>query len=166
MKTVKELYIFRHAEKDLTSSGDPGLSIKGSRQALNIAKSIEQKTLPRPDKLWVSPKKRAIETFDPLTDITLLTLTIDSDLDQRSHLENTKEFSTRVRNFINKKIIPSNDSIIFICTHSDWVESLGWVAPLSKSIDFNELILASAQFLHFHCDTNDIWTYIYRGNLD
>jgi phosphohistidine phosphatase SixA len=166
MKTVKELYIFRHAEKDISSDGDPTLSIRGARQAENIAKSVEQKTLPHPDKLWVSPKRRAKETFEPLHKMTDLILNVDSDLDQRMYRENSKEFASRVRQFTENKIKHSSDHTIFICTHSDWVEVLSWVAPIKNQIDFSELVLPSAYYLHFHSENDGSWQYISRGGFD
>lgn len=166
MKTVKELYIFRHAEKDLSASGDPALSLRGTRQAENIAKSIELKSMPHPDKLWVSPKRRAKETFEPLHKMTGLILNIDTELDQRKYQETSKEFANRIRNFVEQKIMSSTEKSIFICTHSDWIEALGWVAPLKESIDFNELILASAHYLHFHCKIDGSWIFHSRGGFD
>jgi phosphohistidine phosphatase SixA len=166
MKTVKELYIFRHAEKDISSDADPALSIRGSRQAENIAKSVEQKTLPHPDKLWVSPKRRAQETFEPLHKMTNLILNIDPDLDQRMYRENAKEFASRIRQVTENKIRHSSEHTIFICTHSDWIETLGWVAPIKNPIDINELVLPSAHFLHFHCEKDGIWSYISRNGFD
>jgi phosphohistidine phosphatase SixA len=166
MKTVKELYIFRHAEKDISLDGDPSLSIRGFRQAENIAKSIEQKTLPHPDRLYVSPKRRAKETFEPLQKMTDLILNINPDLDQRMYRENPKEFASRIRYFLENKISPSKDHTIYICTHSDWIEALGWIAPIKNPIDFNELVLPSAYYLHFHYEHDGNWNYISRGGFD
>lgn len=166
MKTVKELYFFRHAEKEISFDADPGLSIRGSRQAESIANAIEQKTLLHPDKLWVSPKRRAKETFEPTQKITQHILNINPDLDQRMYSENSKEFAYRVRQFTEKKINPCKEHSLYICTHSDWIETLGSVAPIKNPIDFNELILPSAYYLHFHCDTDGIWTYISRGGFE
>jgi broad specificity phosphatase PhoE len=166
MKTAKELYIFRHAEKDLSASGDPALSHRGTHQAENLAKSIELKTMPHPDKLWVSPRQRAKETFEPLHKMTGLILNIDADLDQRKYQETSKEFAGRIRNFTEDKLFACSEKTIYICTHSDWIESLGWVAPLKDSIDFNELILPSAHYLHFRYEKDGTWSFHSRGGFD
>lgn len=166
MKSAKEIFVFRHAEKDYSAEADPPLSIRGLKQAEKLAKAVEEGQIPRPQKLWSSPKRRALQSFLPLSELLGLEITVDPMLDQRIYSESGRDFGQRVRSFIDQKLTLQNEFPLFICTHSDWIENLGWAAPLKGNLNIGQLILTSGHYLKFELDDKGLWRYLSRGGFD
>jgi len=66
-----QLVLVRHGEPAWTEGGlnrdDPRLTFRGRQQALLVAAQLAEQTF---DHVWVSPKRRAIETAKPYLDLT------------------------------------------------------------------------------------------------
>lgn len=161
-----EIFIFRHADKDFSSEGDPGLSLKGHNQAQKILKAVEEKKLPKPNALWVSPKRRAQETFEPLAESLQTPLKIYPQLDQRLYEESPKDFINRIRGFIKNTISKDKNSILFLCTHSDWIESIEIAGPLNQNLDFHTLLMPSAHYLQFTKNEDDTWDFLNKSGFN
>lgn len=122
-----KIYLFRHGEKVLAFHQNPELSPAGTAQALSLVEKVQSSELPRPTQLWASPKLRAQQSFLPLAarlDLPLQTL---SELDERTHDENREHFRRRIQEVLNT--FSAQDGVLFICTHSDWIEEALTLLP-------------------------------------
>lgn len=161
-----EIFIFRHADKEFSSTGDPGLSVKGHKQAQAIAKNVEDKRITTPTELWCSPKVRAIETFEPTSQVTQLEIKIFPELDQRLYEESSKQFVHRIRSFIESHIKFSQKACLYLCTHSDWIEGVDFAAPLHTQLDFHTLMMPSANYLQFKIENDGKWKFIKKSGFE
>lgn len=112
----KRLLIIRHAHRDkpFGSSFDNGLSLKGIKQAEELRDRFEEKLTDRNPDFISSPKKRCIETVQPLCDALGKKLEVSALLDEGENLE------ARVRQFCDvwKKRGPLHT---VVCSHGDWI---------------------------------------------
>ncbi len=165
-----ELLIFRHADKEYSFDADPGLSQKGQTQAEKLKQLLTEKIIPMPTQLWVSPKRRALETFYPLAQVLNLELKIFPELDQRTHEESGREFILRIKKIIEQINYMSQDANIqeapclYICTHSDWIEELQSCDPLLSSIDYHNFLMPSGSFIQFQFNSEKKWHFITKRN--
>lgn len=112
------LILFRHAERESSGIEDPGLSSRGQKQAQDLVEL--SKKLGAPNKIWVSPKKRAQESFRPLSLAQNLPLQIEKNLNERTPQESSLDFRKRVEHFLSQLSV--EQGCIYICTHLDWIE--------------------------------------------
>ena len=91
-----KIYLFRHAEKASPFHPNPGLSEQGEQQAVRLLERVHSAELPRPTELWVSPKKRARQSFQPLADGLQLSLQVIDDLDEKHTGEDRSDFRERI----------------------------------------------------------------------
>lgn len=112
--------MFRHADRENSSSPNPPLSKKGHLQAAQLVEDIDLMLLPRPGKLLSSPKLRAQQTFQPIQDQLGVEIQIQGDLDERHSRESSEAFRRRVRRFLEN--LESQAGIIYFVTHLDWIE--------------------------------------------
>lgn len=135
-----KIFIFRHAQKSMDFSGDPDLNSQGHAQAQELAKKVLSGELPRPTALWVSPKKRAQNTFRPLSEELQVPLQIKSELLEQQGHENTSGFRHRLQDVLNKAM-DSGEEVLFLCSHYD------------VTVEFMSLIDADkdlSMFTHWH----------------
>lgn len=160
-----KLILFRHAHKGFTPFDDPELSMQGFEQSARLIELIKQKVLPEPSALWVSPKRRASQTFYPLSKEFGLKLEVQSDLDQHSPLENGSDFRKRIQNFINKMDADnSSEKNIFLCTHYDWIEEAMTLINCDKDLNSFEFSHWSpTQFVIFDLQSG-LWKFAGKGS--
>lgn len=160
-----KLILFRHAHKGFTPFDDPELSLQGFEQSARLVELIKQQLLPEPGSLLVSPKRRASQTFYPLSKQYNLKLDIQADLDQHSPLENAAEFRNRVQNFIHKMDAQSSSqNNIFVCTHYDWIEEAMTLINCDKDLNSFEFSHWSpTQFVIFELQ-NKLWKFVGKGS--
>ena len=114
-----KLALFRHAEKENISS-NPALSPRGLKQSEFLKTLIEKNELPLPQYLWSSPKIRAVQTFQKLSENKSLEIDVMQELEERSSQESSNMFSKRVKNFLQRS--SQINGTVFLCTHYDWIE--------------------------------------------
>lgn len=112
--------MFRHAERENSGSSNPPLSERGLRQALKLVEEIDLNLLPRPSKLFSSPKLRSHQTFQQIQSKLGVPIQIQTDLDERHNFESHELFSKRVRRFLMQ--IENETGTVFFVTHLDWLE--------------------------------------------
>lgn len=164
---IQEFVIFRHAHK-ADWSADPELSPDGHRQAQLIAKLVRSNILPTPDLLLCSPKKRSEQTFTPMRDDLNIPLIIDPALDERGNAEKGRLFENRVKRVIEVELPARPQSCVFLCTHLDWLEIFGWMAPIDTDITAEVIHMPPANFYHIgiSTDPNALWRLIRKGKVD
>lgn len=115
----KTLVIIRHAHRIRKNEGraDNGLSRKGVRQAKAAADFFLSRFGLIQTMLLSSPKKRCIETLEPLSKKLALKITPSDLLLENS---NPKALSAQTQEFCRwwKKKAPNH---LVICTHGDWI---------------------------------------------
>ncbi len=119
----KTLIIIRHAHRD-TSKGtaqNNGLSERGRRQVRHLFDFyFEQFPDFEKPKLLSSPKKRCLETLDPLARKLERKLHGEALLDERKPSETLTQFKQRIRQF--KKVwLKSSEELTLVCGHGDWI---------------------------------------------
>lgn len=114
------ILMFRHAERENSGSTNPPLSIRGLQQAERLVREIDLTHLPRPTKLFTSPKLRAQQTFQQIQDKLGATLHVHPDLDERHNFESAMLFSRRIQNFLTS--LEYQHGVVYFVTHLDWIE--------------------------------------------
>lgn len=115
-----DLILLRHAEKEFFG-GDPFLSDRGREQARRLpiewgAPAVASVSL------ISSPKRRALETLQPLAEAWGRNVVVDAALDERRPGESGADFSTRVRRSIESFEAAPPGELLVLCSHLDWIE--------------------------------------------
>ncbi len=126
------IYLFRHAERDSFGATDPSLSSRGQLQAEKILSMIRSNEMDRPDRLWVSPRKRSQQTFSFLSQHLTLEASIIPALDERQNSESAYGFNQRVRRVISD--VASIHGTTFVCSHLDWIEEALPIIPCTEEL--------------------------------
>lgn len=158
--------LFRHAHKGILPYDDPELSIQGFEQAVRISTLIKRQSLPLPTHLFVSPKIRTSQTFYPTSKEFNLKIELQPDLDQQSSRENRLDFKKRVQHFLQQtQFSEQADSVIFACTHYDWIEQSMTLINCDKDLNsFEFLHWSPAGHIVFEIQSNK-WILINKGNV-
>lgn len=138
---------FRHGERLLGQGPDPGLSAAGIKQAEALSSAVEKGRLPKPDSLWVSPKKRTLETFAPLATNLGIEIEIIGDLDERMVKENPQLFRQRVIGVLQR--LEKLKKNIFICTHLDWLEEVVTAIADEGNLHLTSIHWSTASYVSF-----------------
>ncbi|MEY4615968.1 MAG: hypothetical protein RJB66_928 [Pseudomonadota bacterium] len=156
--TLKEFVIFRHAQKG-SWSNDPELSQEGHAQAKQLVNLVHQQIIPPPDILFCSPKKRSEQTFIPLRDEFRIPLEVDPNLDERGASERGLAFEGRIKNFLDVQLPQRPHTCVYLCTHLDWMEIFGSIAPIDVDITNDVIHMPPAYFYHFSlvADPSGLW---------
>ncbi len=118
----KTFVLVRHAHRD-TDSGrekDNGLSAKGRDQAKEFRDAMLEMALDQPAVFLSSPKKRCVETLEPLAKKMGSPVEIDKLLDEQSHGESYSGLERRIDLFIawvQRASVP----LIIASSHGDWI---------------------------------------------
>ncbi len=157
--------LFRHAHKGIMPFEDPELSSKGLEQSVRIPELIKNKTLPKPDQLWISPKKRTSQSFYPCSKEFSITMKVQPDLDQRLSEESGLEFRKRVQSLINEiSSQHQTNTTVFACTHYDWIEEAMTLISCDRDLtSFEFSHWAPTQFIAFDVQ-NDVWKFLAKGD--
>lgn len=168
-----KVVIFRHATRSPSSLGDPSLNEEGKKQAQLIASSVfPSGSLPLPTQIISSPKRRAMETFLPLSYSAHLPLTVNQGLDERGHHESLKTFTLRIKHFLSQletldqSSLPSSPpSCIYVCSHLDWIEEFLMLIPSDLSDTELSSPWSPATFKSFKI-VDSIWSLIDSGVIE
>lgn len=127
MSSLRTVFLFRHADKEMSSGSNPPLSRTGFEQALRLKSLCLQKTLPTPQRIWVSPKIRTLQSMEPAAEIQSVTCEVLTDLSERLRTESATDFGNRIRKVL--KEATAGKGPLFICTHYDWCEEAYALIP-------------------------------------
>ena len=131
----KILVLVRHAHRDTTvKQADNGLSDKGQKQALRINEELAAKFAGEKACFLSSPKRRCIETLEPLAEEFGKKVKVDPLLDEEGPDETSSEFIARIKSFLDwwKNKAPK---LTIACSHGDWLpEATGLLT--GKEADF------------------------------
>lgn len=171
------LVLFRHGHKAHFPLENPPLSEAGFEQAHKIAQKIKANILPRPVKIWVSPKQRTTDTMSEVLNMFHPQIETLSELNTRQNSQTLQNYRDQVLTFIEKintlaykEINASNPSLVatpefvhFACTHYDWLEEAMTLIPCTKSLTTYEFSSwAPAQYLIFKIKDHQ-WELLQKG---
>ena len=164
--TLKEFVVFRHAQKS-SWIADPDLSEEGHQQAQLLVDLVRLKMLPTPDLLLCSPKKRSQQTFLPLHQELQIPIEIDPILDERGNAEKGLHFENRIKNYLDLTLPQKPHNCVFICTHLDWMEIFGLMAPIDVDITSEVIHMPPAFYYHFSlvADPQGLWKLIRKSKV-
>ncbi len=123
MKSEQFLILVRHAHRETTLAQlDNGLSEKGLSQVESLKAYFKKR--------WVdeglsgfrflsSPKKRCLETIQPIAETVNQTVDTDPLLLEHGAGERYSDLSNRIENFL-KDFFAHGQSVV-ACTHGDWI---------------------------------------------
>jgi broad specificity phosphatase PhoE len=160
--------LFRHAERENSAAANPPLSARGWLQAEKILEKINRGELLRPTRLLSSPKGRAQQTLQKAADFLDLEVQATSDLDERQSSEILAHFQARIRRFFHsvEKIGKSNPgSVIYCCTHLDWIEEALPMLPSTMDFSRDETVWSPAQYLVFEIH-DELWNIEKSGRIE
>jgi broad specificity phosphatase PhoE len=166
MLPPSELFIFRHGEKQFSMSQNPALTERGQKQAQNLAKAVKEQFMPLPKILLSSPKRRAVLTFTPLSDLSS-NLNISDLLNEQKHSESSIDFDQRIKQLIQELTKNTvTHSVVYAVTHSDVIEKIINFAPYLNEISEpprHLISLGSCYYIHFEIDKNGFWIFKAHG---
>jgi 8-oxo-dGTP diphosphatase len=112
---VKTLVLVRHAHRDTSDrEKDNGLTEKGRRQAKAVRRFFKERFGKETPLLVSSPKKRCLETLEPLAERRGLRIRVDEHLLEGSRLsERTAAFAAWWRE--------RAPALVVACSHGDWI---------------------------------------------
>lgn len=114
------IVFIRHAHRDTaTRSEDNGIDEKGRSQVEELLKAFQLRKLPASQEFWSSPKKRCLETLEPLAQLNGAKIKIMNELDEQTNQESGKDFRERVSNFVHS--LKEKSGVIYLCSHGDWL---------------------------------------------
>jgi broad specificity phosphatase PhoE len=156
-----KFYLFRHAQKAMDFSGDPDLTPEGHAQASKLLDKVLKKEMAAPTELWVSPKKRTQSTFRPLSKHLGLELQGQESLYEQMSDENITQFRARIQRLVESLPQKKNDSVIYACTHYDWVVESMMIIPSDKDLNTSEFShWGPCQYIHFNVTPDGIFEFV------
>jgi broad specificity phosphatase PhoE len=163
-----KVVLLRHGTRASQDFGDSPLSPVGHKQAEDLAERVQSLSdLPRPTLLLCSPKRRARETLQPLSDSAQLgmelALTIDARIDERHQAETGREFESRLKEVLDEVSNKSEDCI-YICSHLDWLELAMVLIPSNMSELEKALSWSTAEYRIFKVE-HGLWNFKLRGSI-
>ena len=134
----KTIVLIRHAHRDnALRVRDNGLSDKGLEQARWLKKYF-CKRFEKPSAVWLvsSPKKRCIETLEPIAAEGGWKIDAHPDLHGQALGESQPKFEARPPRFLNEwKASPQELTVV--CSHGDWLpDAVQYL--LGASVDFKK----------------------------
>src|SRR4051812_45130684 len=132
---MMKFVLFRHASKGIMPFDDPELTPQGFQQSLHIVDLIKTGLLPTPTALFVSPKRRASQTFYPISKEYALPIQIKPELDLRLPEESSAQFQERITNFLKKIEQINSAEVIYACSHMDWIEESISIIECDKNLN-------------------------------
>ncbi len=156
--------LFRHGEKESSSSPDPGLSYRGLRQAQILEELVMEEKMPKPSLILSSPKIRAQQTVLPLSMRLQLPLRISEDLLERQFSESAVNFRLRVQSFIQS--LEKQNGVIYAVAHFDWIEEfLDFFGKTDETFNKNQYhSWRQGQFMDLEVNSG-VWTLKFFGQL-
>jgi broad specificity phosphatase PhoE len=164
-----KVILIRHGEKSNISSDHSKnyLSPNGQKQALSLAKQVENQILPNPTHLLSSEFERTSETLKPLSDLFHLNIIKKREFDLQDYNETSRTFRDRVTRGLSYLTTFPADSVVYVCSHQDWLqEALTIISSTDSSVlKFNSW--PTTRYLLFQVPSNQIteWTLIKEGRI-
>lgn len=157
------ILIFRHAERENSGASNPPLSSRGLKQAEKLAELIATDKLPKPTKLWASPRLRSQQTLAPAQNNFAVEMQIQKDLDERQSSETVEQFQKRIKKFI--QTCESQSGVIYICSHLDWLEEACYLIPSETDL-MQEKYQAWSPCSYMDFEVQDgLWTLFEFGSV-
>lgn len=157
------VYLFRHAERENSGQADPPLTPHGRQQAREIGKQIESGAWDKPDRLWISPRRRTFETFAPASIAVGVSTQIMPELDERQSAENGAQFTQRVRKLLGETV--QTPGVTYLCTHLDWIEEAMIAIPSPEDLlALQHQIWSPAQHMVFDVE-DGLWHLRRQGGV-
>jgi len=146
----KSFILIRHAHRDTSDRGtDNGIDDKGKTQVMKLLKEKSLESPSKPLLALSSPKKRCVQTIQPLTEKWDVELKIHPALDEQHHDELSKVFLERIEEFVSQVILLPVATVA-ICSHGDWIpEAISLMAPRGVAASFTGN-LSKGEFLIFN----------------
>jgi broad specificity phosphatase PhoE len=121
---LKYFVLLRHAHRDASEHDrNNGLSSKGLAQVADLLHDpVIRKVLEgqRDMAFLSSPKKRCVQTIEPLASLAQVKLQISEDLDEQHSEESQSMFLKRVDSFYTE-MERSTHLVMVVCSHGDWI---------------------------------------------
>jgi len=118
------IILVRHAHRDLSDPEmDNGLSAKGRKQARALSKCLKDR-LEKKEKvvLFSSPKRRCLETLEPLARYFGRRLQYSDLLLEQQAGETQTAFQARVTRGVREiSTLQKSGAVILVCSHGDWL---------------------------------------------
>lgn len=157
------ILIFRHAERENSGSTNPPLSTRGFQQALKLSELVLAEKLPKPTKLWVSPRLRSQQTLMPLQNILGIEAQEHAELDERQSSETIDQFQRRIKKFL--QVFEGQTGVIYICSHLDWLEEACYLIPSETDLAQEKYQAWSpCQYMDFEMQ-DGLWTLHEFGSV-
>lgn len=159
------VFLFRHAEKEMSMTSDPPLSKRGHRQVQLLTENIQKQNFPyRPDLLLTSPKRRAHQSFWALHENLKIPLKVLPELDERQNSETSEQFFSRVKNQVTW--MSTQNKILFLVTHLDWIEEALITIPSTENLSHSKYqAWAPMQYMGFDIHEG-YWHVTHYGRID
>lgn len=154
------VFFFRHGDR--LAGNDSLLSPIGQKQATGLPAFLSESKIIIPAELWVSPKKRARQTFEILASEKNLRCEVVNELDERSSKETAIQFRKRVQAVIDR--IPSVDRDLFICSHFDWLEEAMVLIPDQGRLQIANFHWPAGGFVGFEVEDEN-WKSYQQGQV-
>lgn len=124
----------RHGHREKLGA-DNGLSPKGFTQVEDLLRNFKKGRLPESKNFWSSPKKRCVETLEPLAKLAGATLKVEKLLDEQGAGESTLQFNKRIMELLKKAT--ETGEPVYLCSHGDLIPEAidflsGKVVDISK----------------------------------
>ena len=117
----KRLILIRHAHRDTTDRGlDNGLSEKGILQADSLLKFYKWRFGKGSAVIVSSPKKRCVETIDPIARALDVTVQTQAHLMEQEKIETQRDFHKRVESFLDWWKLEGPETTL-VSSHGDWI---------------------------------------------
>lgn len=114
---IMKLILLRHGDRSPGFSDVP-LSAKGLEQAQALA---DNSPLLGANKIYCSPKRRALQTIEPLVKTSGISMEITNEVDQMRQIEAPSDFTRRISRFLDS-LPRTEEQTVIVCSHSDWLQ--------------------------------------------
>lgn len=156
-----KLYLFRHAQKAMDFSGDPDLTPEGHAQASKLLDRVLKHELTAPTELWVSPKKRTLSTFRPLSKHFGLELQGQEALYEQKSDESISMFRARIQRTLESLTEKKSNDVIYLCSHYDWVVEAMHIIPCDTDLTGSEYSHWNpCQYIQLEADAEGLFHFI------
>lgn len=165
LQTTMRCVLLRHGDKSNPLNDDTHLSLSanGLLQAQSLSYLVKHNQLPHPTHLYSSEINRSKETLRFLEEETHVPIHSKKEFDLQYSHENQKKFQERIQRGIHFIISHPPDSVLYVCSHQDWLYESTQLIPLNKNYPYE--FWPTGRYLLFDIDTDKIWHLEKEGRL-
>lgn len=149
-----KLILLRHGDRSPGFSDVP-LSGRGLEQAQNLAGN---KDLITASKIYCSPKRRALQTVEPLVKNTAIPMETTNEVDQMRQIESPSDFTRRISLFLDALPRQQKETIL-VCSHSDWLQQAVLLLAGDDQMFAPHSFFSCAEFKIFQFE-NGQWNFL------